>query len=1219
MSYVNTIQLKIMELEGGAFQKLFDEYLYKKYKFPNIQTLGVQTGTNKPTKGTPDSYVYTDDNKFILINYGSVSSQPIDKIKRDIQSCFDEAKLVLDENKIEKIICGHCSTNINPTQYDAIKNLFPGIKIEIIGIDTLSHDLAERYPHIAKSHLNVQIDTLQFFDIDDFIKNHNKEIIKAPITTNFRYRNEELDLICQNINDNKITVLTGPSGIGKTRLAIEACKNQKQSTKVLCVLSNGGPLHEDIKRYIDAAGEYLILFDDANMVDSFDRVLKLINDYPNEYKIKLIITVRDYAKNDIIKLLSKYSAFSPIEIGPFSDNEIEDFLKKELNIKNALYLDQITKIANGNIRLAYLAGIRAVEKGFPAIQNAEDIFKNYYNQIIDDEIELNRSEIIWLFLITVAGPVYKDSNQLYTQLKARFGTNIDEEDIVERLYLLEIVDWIENKVIKITDQSFGNYITYHVLFTKNWIDIKSFIQIALPLCRDKTIYTLQTLTSIFNSSDLSEYVKESIISAWDNAPPEHEMEYLESFYSVDPDRALYLIKNHIEKITKEEDINVITKYINILGGFKYTNNYTDSIDLIIELYAKRPDLKNLIVSMINNKLLYDQKSSVNKYDREALLIDRLWEYTQEGTNYNNSNLYLDIVGKALSLLDIEFYNNLKDKNKYSYTRIPFVFTEDLKKLRNKIWKSLGILLQHNEYTQYIYQIILQIRCTYNECPQNELEQFLLSDLESIFLFVINTNKPSFYDAMIIDKYNKIAANKGIVTDCRYHIENEAFKIYKMLNFKLLPQKNCEESMKCFKETIEQKINSYKLNDFEEFFYNCRSIPEQERKVLSTGGDVIFEILEKNTTLYQEVLALYFNEGSPLNLRGYRQIKYLLGHIKYKSTYDLVNGSEFEGKDDWLLLIWESVKEEDITKEMISDYQKFIENYLKKNNNHFSPSINMLNKFCKDSSNFKEEIIQAITNNKVISHALIQKVVYVNNEIDDCLRFFNNNIDILVEIYINAKKIDKLIDFDGKLFIGIFQECPTIWNKYVKLLNDDIINHRYEQLTSGQPIFDLVWQSHEWQNHIEYAYTVMIDPHDFIDQQAQLLFNRSIDESIISRKKQWLLDNLHKRINSIEACKKLIEIVVSVMPDFKKEFILEFLRLNKNIEDFKKINLFPLSVFGTESEISIIQDKIIFLRELKDCLNEMDNCITYKYYLNNEILALEKNKNDLELNKFIERQ
>lgn len=50
MNNINFIQNAIMQLEGGAFQKLFDAYLYKKYKFNNIQTLGVQTGTNKTTK-----------------------------------------------------------------------------------------------------------------------------------------------------------------------------------------------------------------------------------------------------------------------------------------------------------------------------------------------------------------------------------------------------------------------------------------------------------------------------------------------------------------------------------------------------------------------------------------------------------------------------------------------------------------------------------------------------------------------------------------------------------------------------------------------------------------------------------------------------------------------------------------------------------------------------------------------------------------------------------------------------------------------------------------------------------------------------------------------------------------------------------------------------------------------------------------------------------------
>ena len=100
---------------------LFDEYLYKKYKFNNIQTLGVQTGTNKPTKGTPDSYVLTEDKKYILINYGSVSVQPADKIRTDIMSCFDAAKLSLDRDKIKKIICGHRSTNIHIEQFDSIR------------------------------------------------------------------------------------------------------------------------------------------------------------------------------------------------------------------------------------------------------------------------------------------------------------------------------------------------------------------------------------------------------------------------------------------------------------------------------------------------------------------------------------------------------------------------------------------------------------------------------------------------------------------------------------------------------------------------------------------------------------------------------------------------------------------------------------------------------------------------------------------------------------------------------------------------------------------------------------------------------------------------------------------------------------------------------------------------------------------------------------------
>ena len=65
MSKINIIQQKIKELSGGEFQNLCDIYLYKKYNFPNICSLGTEDGTNKSTKGTPDSYVITSESKYI--------------------------------------------------------------------------------------------------------------------------------------------------------------------------------------------------------------------------------------------------------------------------------------------------------------------------------------------------------------------------------------------------------------------------------------------------------------------------------------------------------------------------------------------------------------------------------------------------------------------------------------------------------------------------------------------------------------------------------------------------------------------------------------------------------------------------------------------------------------------------------------------------------------------------------------------------------------------------------------------------------------------------------------------------------------------------------------------------------------------------------------------------------------------------------------------------
>lgn len=338
--------------------------------------MGVQTGTNKPTKGTPDSYVLADDGNYILINYGTVNSQSAKKIRDDILSCFDKSKLSLPKNKIKKIICGHCSTNIHIEQFNNILESIKGVEIELIGIDTLSHDLALLYPHIAKDQLGITIDTNQIFEVEDFVKVYDANGINAPINCDFYHRESEMTETCNSICNGKVTILTGPSGIGKTRLAVEVCRKQNDGvTKVFCVKSNGNFLYEDIKYYISNPGKYLVFFDDANMVLSLDNVIDTILTSSTDFDVKVLISVRDYAKDRVIDAVSRYAVPNIIEIGKFNECEIKDILKSNLEIVNLDYLDKIVEISNGNIRLAFLAGMRSIDGGYQAIRNAEDIFK----------------------------------------------------------------------------------------------------------------------------------------------------------------------------------------------------------------------------------------------------------------------------------------------------------------------------------------------------------------------------------------------------------------------------------------------------------------------------------------------------------------------------------------------------------------------------------------------------------------------------------------------------------------------------------------------------------------------------------------------------------------------------------------------------------------------------------------------------------------------------
>lgn len=127
------------------------------------------------------------------------------------------------------------------------------------------------------------------------------------------------------------------------------------------------------------------------MISSLDNALDTLFNLLNKYEIKVLITVRDYAQKKVIEVAEKYPTYSTHSIERFKNNEIKEILEKNLNILNSWYLDQITDIAKGNIRLAILAGKISIDKGYAELKNAEDIFKNYYGRILKRQDYLKKT------------------------------------------------------------------------------------------------------------------------------------------------------------------------------------------------------------------------------------------------------------------------------------------------------------------------------------------------------------------------------------------------------------------------------------------------------------------------------------------------------------------------------------------------------------------------------------------------------------------------------------------------------------------------------------------------------------------------------------------------------------------------------------------------------------------------------------------------------------
>lgn len=368
-------------------------FIFIKKGYSNIVSLGSEAGTQKTTKGTPDTYFAVSNQKYIFVEYSTQRAGLFQKMKEDIAKCLDESSTQISLCEIAEIIYCHTSSNITPAQDTELRKMCEdkGVLFSAIGIDKLAEDIYLSYPKLAHDFLGIEVSTGQILSTADFIKEYNSNLMAAPIDTEFSFRDKEIESIGKAFENNNVVILSGAAGTGKTRLALHYADRFFSGTDmtVYCFHSNALTLYVDLKTTIDTPGSFFFIVDDANQLSELCHVVRYVNKKVDGYNVKSLITVRDYALEKVRSDIRMISTYDIVKVNALTDDEIKKILESSLGIKNQNCMERIVRIAEGNVRIAVLAGKLAVKSNkLSSINDTSELFDNYYGTFLDDNCDI---------------------------------------------------------------------------------------------------------------------------------------------------------------------------------------------------------------------------------------------------------------------------------------------------------------------------------------------------------------------------------------------------------------------------------------------------------------------------------------------------------------------------------------------------------------------------------------------------------------------------------------------------------------------------------------------------------------------------------------------------------------------------------------------------------------------------------------------------------------
>lgn len=1262
MSKLNQIQQELEAIDQARFQKLCDLYLKYQPRYENLKPLGSVIGADKVKKGVPDATIELPGGGYAMANYTTQRTGLLGKLTKDFDDSFDEESTHIAPDQVKEVILCHngaLSTEDELTLTNKGKSR--GCVVKPIGLEVLSYDIYQKYPGLAKDFLGVEIDTRQILRPDEFLAEYHKSTFSTRLDTAFHFREEELKKALEGLRASDLVLITGGPGVGKSRFMLEVAArftNEQPSFEVWCIFRRGPDIFEDIRVYFSKPGDYLILVDDANRLSgNLDYVLQLLHDQTDERHVKIVATVRDYARDKVAKQAAQYGGGVEVQLQPFEDNQIRELVASVTPINNPTYLRRISDLAQGNPRLAMMAARIAVDKDtLDSISDVTSLYDEYFASIRDDLAELGDRDAIKVAGILSFFRNVDRSNHEQMEFIAR-AFDIPPSrfwSMVEQLHRLEVVDLYDNEIAKFSDQVLATYLFYLTVFKEGLLDFSILLDSFFPRYKSHFIDALNPVINALGAR-IEEQLRPHVERKWEelrNSDNEEAfIELVRTFWFVDEARTLRQIRDDIEALEPEavdpttldfskepEDRSQPLPLLELLGHFHHPNSAT-ALELAFEAFSKRPSatLKAVMYILVRD-FGFRGNSYQNDFYYQREVIDRLWVRTEEGRSLLFSRLFIAVAEYYLRT----HHDFTEPMRKYaiSITRFDLPATPALRELRQLILNGLIQLFKVPALRSEVLALLYKYCHSGYQISGKEIVQW---DAEVIVPFLSTSLDPDQYEHTdIVQSYLGFLRREKVEYDesLERRFTTEMSELADMLMVDRLTRtgRRWEDAQRWQTEQIKNYFQGAGPERYAHFFHQCliieqHLINQRETWHLRHSLDkVIVVLLESNAEVFVSVLTLYLNMGNPFEIIDRRLITRLIEIQGVEEAYRLIASKEFRKKAQWLFGFYAVLPADQVKPEHLDELYEL---YRTTPPNEIYLDFDSLERYLPLDDRFILRVVELLLTrieeekNTDLGFTLSLLFDFGGITPEKLLRYFGrDNVNVVKRAYLAGEPTRDHADVDGRLFSFILDSDPNFLCEYFDFVVDNVIEKGKPWLSDRdhRRNYAFLWPRTDYAEIIlratEHLFSIQGSRQFYLNDLLADLFaigeEDQTSESNLGERRVALLEGLIRERGSDG---DFMEFIFGVMRELsgneRRTLLALFLEQNQKPEDFKRLPLLPKRNGGwVGSAVPTFQKEVDFFESLLPLVQDV-NLLDQRVYLEGRIqtvrrrIEAEKRQNFLE--------